>query len=109
SVNSRPTTFSAARIISLVTRIGCAGDGLGEGNGVGAGVCAKAFSGILVTARPATPAAGSNLTKLRRSIDLRFGFFMVGALQVRTPLACSLVPQTSVCDGFDSDAKASVI
>src|SRR6185369_9293676 len=69
-------TFSAARIISLVTRIGCAGDGLGEGNGVGVGVCAKAFSGILVTASPAAPAAGSSLTKLRRSIDLRFGFFM---------------------------------
>jgi hypothetical protein len=67
--------------MSLVTRKGVVGDGdgLGEGKGVGVGVCAKAFSGILVTASPAAPAAGSSLTKLRRSIDLRFGFFMVSA------------------------------
>jgi len=56
-------------------RIGV-GDGLGDVTGVGVGVWAIAFKGILVTAMPAAPAAGSNLTKLRRLIDLSFGFFI---------------------------------
>ena len=62
--------------MSLVIRKGGVGDGLGEGSGVGDGVCASALSGILVTASVAAPAAGSSLTKFRRLIDLRFGFFI---------------------------------
>jgi hypothetical protein len=38
-----------------------------------------ALKGELVTARPAAPAAGMSFTKLRRSIEVRFVFFMASA------------------------------
>src|ERR1041385_1310934 len=73
-----PISFSALCIISLVMRIGV-GEGLGVGEGVGVAVCASAFSGAFETASAAAPAAGSALTKLRRLIDVRFDFFIIGA------------------------------
>src|SRR5438046_1575000 len=71
SVNSMPISFSALCIISLVILR----DGVGEGDGVG--ICARAFNGDFETAKPAAPAAGSSLTKLRRLIDVRFVFIEV--------------------------------
>src|SRR5438093_2068004 len=70
-----PINFSALCIISLVTR----GAGVGDGrmNGEGVGVCASALNGVVETASPAAPAAGSSLTKLRRLIDVRFVFIEV--------------------------------
>src|SRR5947208_4382400 len=60
--------------MSLVMR--GAGVGVGRGDGDGLGVWANAFSGALDTAKPAAPAAGRSLTKLRRLIELRFDFFI---------------------------------
>jgi hypothetical protein len=54
-----------------------AGDELGDACGEGVGVWASAFSGVFVAATTAAPAAGKALTKLRRAINVRFGFFMV--------------------------------
>jgi hypothetical protein len=57
-------------IISLVMRSG----GVGEGLGVGEGVCASASMGSFVAARPAAPMAGSNFTKARRVVLVFFIF-----------------------------------
>src|SRR5256885_6467074 len=70
-----PISFSALCIISFVTRSGD-GDGRGEGEATGVGVWARALNGDFEATRPAAPAAGSNFTKLRRLIDIRFCFFM---------------------------------
>src|SRR5437763_8417562 len=74
SVNSIPISFSALWIISLVIRRGGVGEGRGEGDGVG--ICASAFNGVFDTTRPAAPAAGRSLTKLRRVFDVRVVFFI---------------------------------
>src|SRR5436190_20553332 len=81
SLNSRPISFSALCIMSLVMRPGV-GDGRGEGIGVGVGVCAIAFNGRFATVSPAAPAAGRSLTKARRLIELRFDFSIESSLVV---------------------------
>ena len=67
------------------------GDGVGVCAGAGLGVCAKDDKGNDEAVRPATPNAGSVLTKVRRSsfcLRWRFALFFISV----SPLHLIIVP-----------------
>src|SRR5262245_54520434 len=95
-----PISFSAWCIISCVMRSGGVGDGLG----VGDGVCASASSGRFVAANPAAPRAGSSFTKLRRSTFVLRGFLFFFMLFIRgnhRPRANALYARPAVFQLYD--------